>query len=179
MGKFAFLIFAATAVAGGMTLLFSGLYSLLGASWLLSAAITFGTTFYHFAMRLAVGVTIRRIPDPGALWFRPHHWEPRLYDILRVKQWKKHMPTFNPSQFSLKENTLPQILHNSCRAEVVHEVIMVLSFLPVLTIPRFGAAGVFWTTSILSALFDSSFVILQRFNRPRLQRILAREASRL
>ena len=56
---------------------------------------------------------------------------------------------------------------------------MLLSFLPVLTVPIFGAPGVFWVTSTLAALFDCCFVILQRYNRPRFIRILDKERKRL
>lgn len=179
MNRAAILIFAVTLVSGILTGIFSGLYGAFASGWMLSCAITFGTVFYHFAMRLMVGCLIFRSPDPGCGWFQQRGWEPKLYQILRVKRWKKHMPTFRPEQFSRKTNTMDQIIRNCCRAEIVHEVIMVLSFLPVLTIPRLGAPGIFWGTSILSALVDGCFVIMQRYNRPRLQRILAREVSRL
>lgn len=36
----------------------------------------------------------------------------------------------------------------------------------------FGSLEVFIITSCLSALFDSIFVIMQRFNRPRLMRLV-------
>lgn len=54
MSKFAKAIFAITAAAGVLTAGFTALYCSLGTAWLLSAAITLGTTFYHFAMRLIV-----------------------------------------------------------------------------------------------------------------------------
>lgn len=54
VSKFAKAIFAITAAAGVLTAGFTALYCSLGTAWLLSAAITLGTTFYHFAMRLIV-----------------------------------------------------------------------------------------------------------------------------
>ena len=54
-----------------------------------------------------------------------------------------------------------------CQAELVHETITVLSFVPVLFAIWFGQLPVFLITSLLAAAFDMQFVILQRFNRPR------------
>lgn len=176
VSKFAKAIFAITAAAGVLTAGFTALYCSLGTAWLLSAAITLGTTFYHFAMRLIVGAAVPKNADPDSWWFRSRPFEPRLYAALKVRRWKRHMPTYDPSAFSLAHNTPAQLLQNSCQAEIVHEIIILLCFVPVFTIPRFGAAGVFWSTSILAALFDSCFVVMQRYNRPRLKRILAKEA---
>lgn len=178
MSKFAKAIFAITTATGVLTAGFTALYRSLGTAWLLSAAITFGTTFYHFAMRLLVGAAVPKSFDSNFWWFRPRPFEPRLYAVLKVRRWKHHMPTYNPSAFSLAHSTPAQVLQNSCQAEIVHEIIILLCFAPVFTIPRFGAAGVFWSTSILAALFDSCFVVMQRYNRPRLKRILDKEAFR-
>ena len=54
-----------------------------------------------------------------------------------------------------------------CQAELVHETIMLLSFVPILAYLWFGALEVFIITSILAAGFDGMFVIIQRFNRSR------------
>ena len=60
--------------------------------WLLSAAISTGTVFYHFAMRLAVGAVVpKMLSHPGRRkWFAQRSLEPKLYKALRVKQWKDH-----------------------------------------------------------------------------------------
>ena len=65
-----------------------------------------------------------------------------------------------------------------CGAEIVHEIIMILSFLPLLAIPVFGEGAVFCITSLLSALFDSLFVMAQRFNRPRLIRVYEKQEGK-
>jgi hypothetical protein len=51
---------------------------------------------------------------------------------------------------------------------------MVLSLLPIAVIPFLGGAAAFITTSILSMLIDSVFVILQRYNRPKFVRVMER-----
>lgn len=145
-------------------------------------AITAGTCFYHFAMRLAVGALMPRMLKPGAAerpYFRQRSWEPGLYKALKVKRFKNRMPTYNPDDFDPKKHSWEEILQSGCVAEAGHGLMVLLSFLPVLTVPVFGAAGVFWGTSVAAAAVDGSFVILQRFNRPRILKILQKERRRL
>ena len=173
---------ASTVLTGSLTLLTVVLFCLYPSDILESLAITFGTIFYHFAMRLLVGAIVpNRVQKGGGedFWFRPKKFEPPLYRALRVKQWKKHLPTYAPESFDLGKHSIEEVIHTCCCSEAVHEWIMLLSFLPVLTIPAFGAPWVFWITSILAALCDGSFVMLQRYNRPRLIRILDKERKRL
>ena len=150
--------------------------------WLLACTISFGTTAYHFLMRLAVGYIIPKLTnyefDYRHRWYQPQKWEAALYKKLNVKGWKGKLPTFAPEQFSLAEHDLHRIIQNMCGAEIVHETIMVLSFAPLLTVPLFGAFPVFLITSVLSALYDSIFVMAQRFNRPRLVRIYEKQEAK-
>ena len=157
-------------------------YRFFPTGFVLSAAITTGTTFYHFAMRLVVGSIVPScIQKPMAhRWFTQKRFEPRMYAFLRVKQWKDHMPTYDPASFSLRHNSLERIVYNSCVSEAVHAVIVLFSFVPILFSLWWDALPVFLITSILAALFDSCFIIMQRYNRPRLVRILRKkEASDL
>jgi hypothetical protein len=130
-------------------------------------------------MRLLVGTIVPHcIKSPMARrWFQPKGFEAGLYKKLNVKQWKDHMPTYDPASFSLRENSLEQVVHNSCVSEAVHEVIILFSFIPILFTLLWGALPVFLITSILAALFDSCFVIMQRYNRPRLLRIISKKEA--
>lgn len=143
-----------------------------------TVTITLGVTFYHFTMRLVVGNVVNSIMRNQAnynnIWFREKNIENRLYTMLRVRKWKKYLPTFNPETFDTSKKTVEEIVMASCQAEVVHEIIMLLSLLPLALIPFFGAVAAFVVTSVLSLLFDSMFVILQRYNRPKLIRIMSR-----
>ena len=140
--------------------------------------ITIGVTLYHFAMRLIVGtitdLIMKNKADYNNLWFREKKFERKLYKLLHVKSWKKYLPTYNPDTFDTNQKTVTELLCASCQAEIVHEIIMVLSLLPIALIPCLGSATAFILTSICAMLFDSMFVILQRYNRPRLIRIMER-----
>lgn len=180
--SFAYVVKSTAVVTSLVTVLLVLLYNHHQKTWLLSAAISFGTTAYHFLMRLVVGYavlyTTKNQFDFRKPWFQPKTWESSLYRFLNLRNWKGKLPTYAPGQFSLKENTLHQVIQNMCGAELVHELIMVLSFLPLLTVPVFGAFPVFFVTSLLSALFDSAFVMAQRYNRPRLVRIYEKQEAK-
>ena len=150
-------------------------------AWWLPCTISFGTTAYHFVMRLAVGYLVLRLTnydlDYRHVWFRPRKWEPAFYKKLQVRKWKGKIPTYDPEQFSLEKHTTYRIIQNMCGAELVHEIIIALSFLPLLSVPLFGTFSVFLITSLLAACFDGVFVMAQRYNRPRLVRIYERQEA--
>lgn len=62
-----------------------------------------------------------------------------------------------------------------CQSEVVHSIIVVLCFVPVSATLIWGTFWVFFITSVLAAGVDSMFVIMQRYNRPRVMKMIERE----
>lgn len=141
----------------------------------ITLAITFGTTFYHFAMRLFVGKVVGHRFNYKNFWFREKFFEKSFYKTLRVKKWKNKMPTFNPDSYLTKANVSMEIVNTMCRNEVIHEIIALLSFVPILFSLFFDALWVFVITSVIACLFDLIFVIMQRYNRPRIIRIMERQ----
>ena len=106
------------------------------------------------------------------LGFRLYSFEEGLYQKLKVKSWKTRVITAKAEQFDLNQVSPEELLHNVMQAELVHRIIMVLSFIPLLLIIPFGDPLVFIITSIAACLIDGVFVIIQRYNRPRVQRYL-------
>lgn len=161
------------------TVITTMLYGRTGGEVCLSLAITFGTTFYHLAMRLVVGtlydVGMKNHADYTKKWYQIHSWESRLYRFLHVKQWKDKMPTYNPEFFSTGKHTWEEIAQAMCQSELVHETNMVLSFIPLIASKWFGSFLVFFITSICGAIFDLLFVIMQRYNRARIIKITLRK----
>ncbi len=143
-----------------------------------AVTVTVGITFYHFAMRLAVGTVVNSVMKNQAnyknVWFREKGFERELYKMMRVRKWKKYIPTYDPDTFDASQKTVKEIIGATCQAEIVHEVIMVFSLLPIASIPFLGGAAAMIVTSVLAMLFDSLFVILQRYNRPKLVRVMER-----
>ena len=165
-----------------LTGVFAVLHHIYHQGWMLSVYITFLTISYHFSMRLIVGeaVTViyrKREFNLDSAGFRIHSFEKDLYRRLNVKKWKLHMITAKPEQFDLRENDMNVLLHNMAQAELVHRIIIVLSFAPILLIIPYGAPVVFIVTSIVAALIDRQLVIIHRYNRPRVMKLLKMKNS--
>lgn len=156
--------------------LFTVLYFHFKVKAFLTLAITFSVAFYHFCMRLFVGFIINILMKNKADYTKKHYQikdrEKKLYKKLKVKKWKKYMPTYEPELFDTKKHTPDEIAQAMCQSEIVHETIFVLSFAPVFLTIWFGDLPVFLITSIIAALFDLMFVIMQRYNRPRIIRLI-------
>ena len=156
-------------------------FRLGGGIWL-ALAVTFGTAAYHLGARLLVGHAfdhwMGNRADLNRRWYQPRPWEEKLYRVLRVKSWKDRMPTFYPDEFSPEKHSLDEIAQTTCQSELVHETNVLISFLPLAAAIPLGAFWVFFITSLGSALFDLSLVILQRYNRPRILRLAQRQARR-
>lgn len=176
---FAKIIKVSAVVLVMLTIIFTLIYQCNPNTVILSIAITFGTISYHFLMRLAVGCVINGLYhnefDYKKKWFREKRFEKRLYEVLKVKKWKDKMPTFAPEMLDLKVHTGEEIAGAMCQSEVVHSIIVVLCFLPILATLIWGTFWVFFITSVLSAGVESMFIIMQRYNRPRVIRMMEKE----
>ena len=157
-------------------------YKVTSSGIVLPLAITSGTIAYHFVMRLMVGLafhaTMRNKADYRKRWYQVSKREMAVYEKLKVKQWKRRMPTYDPALFDPRLHTWEEIVQAMCQAELVHETIAVLSFLPILAGIWFGEYPVFIVTSVLSAACDIVFVIMQRYNRQRVTKLLNRKSVR-
>ena len=140
--------------------------------------ISIGITLYHFIMRLIVGYSTNAIMKNNAnhknCWFKEKKYEKKFYNLIQIRQWKKYLPTYNPLFFDISQKSIKEIIGASCQAEIVHEIIMLLSLLPIILIPFLGGAVAIIITSIVSMLFDFLFVLLQRYNIPKLMRVKER-----
>lgn len=170
-----------TAISLALTVTTALLYRYF-AGVFLALAITFGTIFYHLAIRLLIGlifnIFMKNRADYTKKWYKVRSWENKLYKFLRVNKWKGKLPTYDKSLYSVKERNFDGIAQAMCQAELVHETNCVVSFLPLIASIWFGEFYVFLITSICAALFDLLFVIEQRYNRPRVIKLAERQKRR-
>ena len=87
------------------------------------------------------------------------------------------MPTYSPEEFSFKERSLEELVFASCKSEIIHECNIAASFIPLAFSLVFGDLPVFLITSLASACFELIFVIMQRYNRPRLIKLMQRKRN--
>ena len=162
-----------------LTVVFAVIFHITDRRVFLPIAITLGTVAYHFVMRLIVGYAVNGImhnhADCGRRWYQLRDFEEKLYRKLGVKTWKEKLPAYDPSLFSVKDRTFDEIAQATCQAEIVHEIIAALSFFPIIASVWFGELAVFLVTSVLAACFDLMFVMMQRYNRPRIVKLAERE----
>ena len=159
-----------------VTVALGSLYKHTGRGLTLTFAIICGTVAYHFCVRLFIAELFNHFMDNRAdcskKWYQLYRWEERFYKVIRVKQWKQKMPILDPRFFDPAVRTWDEIAQAMCQAELVHETIVPLSFLPVAASVWLGALPVFLITSVFAALFDGLFVVMQRYNRARVVRHL-------
>lgn len=127
-------------------------------------------------MRLIVGTItypiFSKFYNYNNWWFSQKPFEQKIYKFLKVKSWKEKVPSWKPDAFSLKHDTLDNIAISMCNAELVHEIIVILSFIPILFSIKYGVPAIFIFTSIFAAAIDIIFVIIQRYNRPRIIKLM-------
>ena len=157
------------------------IFAFTGSRVCFTLAISFGTISYHFCMRLLVGLLFNQImknkADYTKKWFQVRCFEQKIYEKLKVKKWKDKMPVYSPETFDPAVHSWDEIAKAMCQSELVHETIIVLSFVPVIASVWVGDLPVFLITSSLSALLDFFFVVMQRYNRPRVRRLIARQKA--
>lgn len=120
-----------------------------------------------------------RFFDPDRPEYRIQRWEAdgefyRRY--LRVDRWKGYLPTFaGPNGFSKRHligsepNYLARFIRETCRGESNH-VRAVLSVVVMKLWTPFDLWLFIFTIAVIGNL---PFIVVQRYNRPRLQRALA------
>lgn len=159
-----------------MTITFALLYQVLSNDIVFSLMITFATIMYHFVIRLVAGGLINCLMKNRADYTKTRFYvsqrEMKFYEVIKVKKWKNKMPTYSEETFDVSKHTWDEIVQATCQSELVHEVNVILSFVPIFASLWVGAFEVFFVTSILSASFDLLFVFMQRFNRSRILKMM-------
>lgn len=144
-------------------------------------AIVFGTIFYHFFVRLILGILIDKAKQNRAnimrRWYRIRPWERKFYQRIGVRKWKDKMPTSFPEYFNLRKHSLEELAQVTCQAEIIHESNVLISISALLGAIPFGMLWFFVLSSLASGCFDMIFVVMQRYNRSRLISLLERQRA--
>lgn len=140
------------------------------------------TIMYHFWVRIIMGNVsklFKKHINYKQWWFKERKFEKKLYKFLRVKAWKGKALTYNPESFSLKEHSLEEIVNTMTKSEVDHWINEVISLSTLLFAIPWGGFWAFFISAIFSMIFDSQFIIIQRYNRPRIVKILENRNTKL
>lgn len=119
---------------------------------------------------------IRRRFRTDAFPFKPYAFERqgRFYERLGIRRWKDRLPDMSKYLHILPQKAMTDtsssrarlLVQETCVAEAVHTALMVLA-LPVLLCRT-------WWSPLLTIVYilgNVPFIMIQRYNRPRLQRL--------
>lgn len=105
-------------------------------------------------------------------WFTLHGFEKKLYKKLKVKKWKAGIATYDERLFDFTRHTPKQVLFTICQSEIVHELNVVLSFMPLVFTPKLGHWIIILIHCVIFSLVNIPFIIIQRYNRPRILKMM-------
>ncbi len=132
---------------------------------------------YHFWGRIIMGNVSKLLKfNHNHWWFQEKRFEKALYKFLRVKNWKGKALTYNPEAFSLEAHSLDEIAKVMTKSEADHWINEGISLFSVFFSLLWGEFWIFAITAVFAMLFDAQFIVIQRYNRPRILRILEKQA---
>ncbi|NLA71937.1 MAG: hypothetical protein GX850_05915 [Clostridiaceae bacterium] len=131
-----------------------------------------------------------KLPDrflsPNSFFFKSHHFERdgRIYDrVFRVRSWKHLLPdgaaVWKKRGFKKRtmddfsEDNLNRFLIESVRGELTHW----LAIFPFWVFGFFVAPALLWIMLIYALVINFPCIITQRFNRPRIQRLVDKKSK--
>ncbi len=109
-------------------------------------------------------------------WFKEKDFENRLYKLLKVKKWKSKVTTYEENQVSITHHSIEDVILNMCHAEIVHEFIAICSYLPLALCSHINSFLLI-TSSLCFSIIHLLYAVIQRYNRPRLIKILERKSK--
>lgn len=147
---------------------------------------------FCFAYAAALGVLSfflgRLLPKrwlhPGKFPFRTYTWEDKLWKALQICKWQSKVPDMSrlfkklmPAKALTQQTAqdLPLMIQETCVAELTHGLLCIAGLFLLKIWP--GTGGVFLTV-IYIVFGNLPFLLIQRYNRPRLQKLLARQTRR-
>ena len=137
------------------------------------------TIMYHFWVRIIMGNVLKLFKRHITYkqgFFREKKFEEKIYKLIRVKEWKDKVLTYAPAEFDLKENSLETVANNMAKAELDHWINSLISLSTISFGTIFNVTYLpFIISAIFAMVFETQFIILQRFNRPRVVKLLERE----
>ncbi len=146
-----------------------------GTLWI---GVTAFTILYHFWLRIIMGNVSKlfsKYINYNQWWFKEKNFEKKLYEILNVKNWKRKVLTYNPELYDLKNNSLEEVVNTTVKSELDHWINEIISLSTLLFAIPWGEFWIFFITAVIAMIFDSQFIVVQRYNRPRVLKLLNRK----
>ena len=121
-----------------------------------------------------------------AATFKPYAWERggKIYEKFGIRRWKDHMPDMSrvmrdmmPKRLSWGMNVdqIKKLITETCVAETIHRILCLLSVGIYFIMPT--GTGVFLMILYI-LLCNVPFIMIQRYNRPQLVRLVEKLEAR-
>ena len=134
---------------------------------------------YQFGLRILFGEISKRMNINYAHpFYRERGFEKYLYKLLFVRRWKDKVLTFDPDAYNFKNRTLPELARTMSKSELDHWVNVLISIGGMFFALVWGCPEAFIITAVLAILFDAQFIVVQRYNRPIVVRLIERKKQR-
>ncbi len=154
----------------GFTLYYTGIYESDVVLWV---GIVAFMIIYHFGLRLLEGVITNKFNiSYNHPWYKTRKFEKKLYRILKVRLWKDKVLTFEPDKYDFKSRTLHELATTMAKSELDHWINEAISVFSLFFIFVWGCAPAFIITAVLAMIFDAQFIVVQRYNRPIVLRLM-------
>ena len=138
------------------------------------------TIIYHFEGRLIMGKVTEKFPIRyDQWWFEERPFEKQLYHTIRVKKWKDKALTYDPELFKFTNYSTEEIANHMAKAETDHWINELISLSTLSFALIWGEFWIFGLSCLVGMLFDAQFIAIQRYNRPRMKRVIQKEKERL
>lgn len=144
-------------------------------------ALHFGTAFFFTSLPDKVQA---RIFTPSLLLYREKPREAAFYRAIGLPRWKDSLPQYNKDfdkrclNSKLTLEYLNAFIVNTCKAELIHLSIAVLGFLSLFSCFFFDHPAkelpLFIAVAAVIGFAQLPFIMIQRYNRPRLKRLAKR-----
>jgi len=174
---FMYCVIAATLLTAAVCFTLYYTHTVRSGAVLWAGIVTF-TVLYHFWLRIIMGNVTKLFRIRHDLrWFCELPFEKKLYRLLRVKRWKDKALTYDPQAFSLKKHTLEEIANTMAKSETDHWINEIISLTTILFGLLWGYTWLFAVTALAAMIFDAQFIVIQRYNRPRVLRLMKAQAA--
>lgn len=128
---------------------------------------------YHFGLRILFGEITKRVTfDYRHPWFQKRPFEAGLYRFLHVRLWKDRVLTFDPAAYDFQNRTLDELATTMAKSETDHWINEAISLFSLLFALIWGCFPAFLISALCAMLFDAQFIVVQRYNRPIVVRLI-------
>jgi len=138
---------------------------------ILTGCIAFHLAIWILSATIVVGIMRNKANDKLFI-FRELPWEKKFYQFVKIRSWKHHLPTYAPKYYDFKSLSHTDLLGIISQTEVVHEVAALLSLVSLFGIIWFGHTLIFATIAAIDLIINLVYIILQRYNRMRLRKLI-------